>query len=105
MPMLMQCSERKNLDVVGARGWDEGETAGVKGFSKAALQKTGVRFAGDDDDDESGEFESYCSGDGIEHGKEGGGENIDAMFDRMLEEYGSDDMGDLADDVSLKYRG
>ena len=32
----------------------------------AALQKKGVRFEGDmyeEEDDESGEFESYCSGD------------------------------------------
>lgn len=106
--MYETISERRNGDAVGARGWDENGT-GLKGFSKSALQKRGVRFEGDmdeeEDDDESGEFESYCSGD---DGKPRGSgarirgeadELIDDLFERTLEEYGSDDMGDLADEV------
>jgi protein LTV1 len=96
---LIAISEQKNLDTVGARGWGEGETAGLKGFSKAALQKCGVRFHGDmDEDDESGEVESYCSGDG--GGKEGGEKAaLDDLFERTLEEYDSDDIGDLGEEA------
>ena len=97
----MYISEHKGgVDEVGARGWGEGETGGLKGFNKSSLQKRGVRFAGDeeDEDDDSGEFESYCSDDDREGGP-GRGEGLDDMFDKTLEEYGSDDMGDLEDEV------
>lgn len=92
-------SENKGADEVGARGWGEGETGGLKGFNKSSLQKQGVRFAGDDEeDDESGEFESYCS-DEEREGAPARGEGLDDLFDKTLEEYGSDDMGDLEDEV------
>lgn len=110
-------SERKNTDIVGARGWDSKDIRGLKGFDKAALKRKGVRFEGDeeeddgeDEDDDSGEFESY-HGDEEDLDEEKGngprGERrlkddsyLDDMFEKTLEEYGSDDMGDLEDDVS-----
>lgn len=108
-------SERKTGDAVGARGW---------GDEKNSQKQRGVRFAGliilisyftcdyvlcitedEEDEDESGEFESYCSDDNIratagnraDNGA--GGAHLDDLFDRTLEEYGSDDMGDLEDEV------
>jgi hypothetical protein len=75
------------------------------------MRRGGARFAGDeleeeDDDDESGEFDSNisdsCDGEdegGRVRGGKGRRDIDDEMFDKVMEEYGSDDLGDLEDEV------
>ena len=76
------------------------------------MRRGGARFAGDDieegddEDDESGEFDSNisdsCDGEGRDprRGERVRGEVDDEMFDRVMEEYGSDDLGDLEEEVT-----
>lgn len=51
----------------------------------------------DEEDDESGEISSYASEDAPR--KAGDSAALDDLFDRTLEEYGSDDMGGLDEEV------
>lgn len=98
---LIAISERMNDDHVGARGWEGSDSRRIKG--KSYIGQTGLKFANevleeDNEDDDSGEFDSNIGDEINENG--GRGETIlDEQFEKMLEEYGSDDMGDLEEEV------
>lgn len=123
------CSEQKNVDNHGARGWGDAKTGSSKKKKPAAGGS--VRFEGDDehdeeeeeDEDEMTEIDSQFSddddydyedeeegGDGRRTGKASSSSAPkgqyasapidDDRFDRMLEEeYDSEEVGDLEDEV------
>ncbi len=67
------------------------------------MQRKGVRFEGDEEDNEDYEFDSNLSNDEYNSTMPDKSDpHFDERFEKTLEEYGSDDLGDLEDEVIIE---